>query len=68
MTTLDNLDTRVRIKFNRLPWNRFVGIGDSVLEGELDGPSEGWPDMGWFQPAFTDRIAEYSRAASERTV
>jgi hypothetical protein len=49
MGHLEALLARTRSKFDEVPWNRFVGIGDSVMEGELGDPVEGYPDTGWFQ-------------------
>lgn len=48
MATVEDLLARAQSKFDEVPWSRFVGIGDSIMEGELGDPSEGWPDMGWF--------------------
>lgn len=56
MATLDELISRTQSKFDEVPWGRFVGIGDSVMEGELGDPVEGYPDMGWF-----DQVSEAFR-------
>jgi lysophospholipase L1-like esterase len=58
MAAHEDLSARVRSQFDEVPWSRLVGIGDSMVEGELSEPSEGYPDVGWYQ-----QIGEALKAA-----
>lgn len=49
MPAHEDLSDRVRRQFEEVPWSRLAGIGDSMVEGELSEPSEGYPEVGWYQ-------------------
>ena len=40
-----------------VPWQRFVALGDSITEGILGDPVDGYRDVGW-----VDLVADYLRA------
>ena len=38
-----------RRRFGEIPWQRYVAVGDSLVEGALGDPYPPYPEVGWSQ-------------------